>query len=221
MKPLYTLRNIRRDFDGRTVLNIESLDLDDGRIYTLTGANGAGKSTLLLMLAFLLQPSAGEIVFRGKSVDWSHGFLHHLRRDVTLVHQAPYLFGTSVFENIARGMRFRGAGREHIRRMVKQALDVVGLADFEKRNAKKLSGGETQRVALARALVLKPTVLLLDEPFANVDVATVAVLDEVIRALPAQGSTVILTTHDPGHAQRLDSTIIHLRAGRPNEPGIP
>jgi tungstate transport system ATP-binding protein len=214
MPNLYTLRALTRTYGTRTVLDVEELSLEAGRIYTLTGANGAGKSTLLQVLAFLLPPTSGEIFFHGEPVAWSRGGLRRLRKEVTLLHQSPYLFSSSVFSNIAFGLRARGIDGGALRRRVSKALDTVGLAGFETRKARELSGGETQRVAMARALALEPAVLLLDEPLANIDRESAAILDRLIPSLPERGTTVILTTHDPLHADRIGSQTIHLEAGR-------
>lgn len=214
MSDLYTLRALTRRHGNRTILAVEELSLKAGRIYTLTGPNGAGKSTLLQILAFLLPPSGGEILYRGEPVAGSNGALRRLRREVTLLHQAPYLFASTVFSNIAFGLKARGIAGADMRKRVAQALELVGLAGFEGRKARELSGGEAQRVAMARALALRPAVLLLDEPLANVDRESAVILDRLIPTLPDAGTTVILTTHDPEHPDRLGGETIHLVAGR-------
>jgi tungstate transport system ATP-binding protein len=215
MADLYSLRGVGRNYGNRSVLEIEELNLRTGGIFILTGANGAGKSTLLQILAFLLPPSFGEILFRGEPVAWSRGPLRRLRREVTLLQQSPYLFATSVFENVAFGLRARGVAGEKLHQGVSEVLDLVGLDGFQGRSARELSGGEVQRVAMARALALQPGVLLLDEPLANIDRETAVVLEQLIRSLPGRGTTVIMTTHDPQHSSRLGSQTIHLEAGRP------
>ncbi len=216
--PLYSLRALRRRFGARTALDIDALDLYPGRLYTLTGANGAGKSTLLQILAFLQAPSAGDLSFCGRAVNWSRWSLRSLRSEVTLLHQSPYLFETSVFANVAFGLKARGVRGEALKRAVAQALDGVGMGGFEGRGARELSGGEIQRVAMARAVALRPKALLLDEPLANVDRHSAAILEPLIRTLPALGTTVIMTTHDPLHPERLGGETIHLQDGRLTEP---
>ena len=166
---MYRLQSIRKCYGSNVALDIEELTIAEGRLYTLTGANGAGKSTLLSILAFLTPPTSGEIFYAGKRVDWSQGSVEEYRRKVTLLHQSPYLFGGSVDDNVAFGLKVRGIPGEERRRRIDEALDVVGLRGFRDRKARELSGGESQRVAMARALALKPEVLLLDEPLANID----------------------------------------------------
>jgi tungstate transport system ATP-binding protein len=221
---LYRLKSIRRRYGSNVVLDIEDLTIVAGRLYTLIGANGAGKSTLLNILAFLSPPTSGEIFYSGKRVDWNHGPMQECRRKVTLLHQSPYLFGGTVCDNVAFGLKARGIPEEERRPIVENALDTVGLQRFGGRKARELSGGETQRVAMARALSLKPEVLLLDEPLANIDRETTGLLEAVIASLPAQGTTVVMTTHNPDHPGRLNGDSIFLERGRivtPNPPVPP
>lgn len=214
MAPLYELTAIRKNYGNREALAIKELVINAGCCYTLTGPNGSGKSTLLQILAFLFPPTAGKLLFCGEPVVWENGPLLRLRRQVTLLHQAPYLFSTSVLGNVAFGLRARGITGPEQRRRIDESLELVGLSGFQKRKAHELSGGEAQRVAMARALALRPRVLLLDEPLANVDRKSAELLEGVIATLPAQGTSVIITTHDPEHRQRFGTDRIHLAAGR-------
>ena len=211
---MYRLQSIRKCYGSNVALDVEELTIAEGRLYTLTGANGAGKSTLLSILAFLTPPTSGEIFYAGNRVDWNHGSVEEYRRKVTLLHQSPYLFVGSVHDNVAFGLKVRGIPGEEQRRIVDRALDGVGLQGFRDRKARELSGGEAQRVAMARALALNPEVLLLDEPLANIDRETAGLLETVIASLPARGTTVVMTTHDPDHPGRLNGESIHLEGGR-------
>lgn len=211
---MYRLQSIRKRYGSNVVLDIEALTIAKGHLYTLTGANGAGKSTLLNILAFLAPPTSGEIFYAGKRVDWNRGSMEGYRRKVTLLHQSPYLFGGSVHDNVAFGLKVRGIPGEEQRRIVDRVLDGVGLQGFRDRKARELSGGEAQRVAMARALALNPEVLLLDEPLANIDRETTGLLETAIASLPAQGTTIVMTTHDPDHPGRLNGESIHLEGGR-------
>ena len=211
---MYRLQSIRKRYGSNIALDVEELTIAEGRLYTLTGANGAGKSTLLSILAFLTPPTSGEIFYAGNRVDWNHGSVEEYRRKVTLLHQSPYLFVGSVHDNVAFGLKIRGIPGAEQRRIVDRALDGVGLQGFRDRKARELSGGEAQRVAMARALALNPEVLLLDEPLANIDRGTAGLLETVIASLPARGTTVVMTTHDPDHPGRLNGESIHLEGGR-------
>lgn len=215
---MYRLRSIRKEYGSIVALDIGELTIAKGRLYTLTGANGAGKSTLLNILAFLSPPTSGEVLYAGKRVEWNGESVEAYRRKVTLLHQSPYLFGGSVHDNVAFGLKVRGIrGKEQLR-IVDRTLDVVGLRGFRGRKARELSGGEAQRVAMARALALEPEVLLLDEPLANIDRETSGLLETVIASLPAQGTTVVMTTHDPHHPDRLRGESIVLERGRLASP---
>ncbi|KAA0891677.1 energy-coupling factor ABC transporter ATP-binding protein [Oryzomonas rubra] len=200
-------------FDGQRVLDVHRLAIGGSRLHILTGANGAGKSTLLNVLAFLTPPTSGRVIFGGTPVPWGSPSLFRLRRNVTLMQQFPYLFAGSVFENVAYGLGVRGMGAAEQRRRVDAALAQTNLGGFARRNALQLSGGEIRRVAMARALALKPRVLLLDEPLANVDHETARLLESLIISLPRQGVCTIMTTHEPNHADRLGGRTIHLVAG--------
>ncbi|TFH30694.1 MAG: ABC transporter ATP-binding protein [Deltaproteobacteria bacterium] len=197
MTELYRLRSVTKKYGTNVAVDIGALTIDSGRLYTLAGANGAGKSTLLGILAFLTPPTTGEILYAGERIDWKSDIVRGLRRKVTLLHQSPYLFGGTVFRNVAYGLKARGIAGEDTLRAVDRALEAVGLEGFRDRDARELSGGEAQRVAMARALAPAPEVLLLDEPLANIDRETAGVLEAVIASLPSRGTTVVMTTHAP------------------------
>lgn len=222
MRAIYRLDSIRKCYGSNVALDIEELTIAEGRLYTLTGANGAGKSTLLSILAFLAPPTSGEVFYDGKRVVRDPVSIVEYRRKVTLLHQSPYLFGGTVYDNVAFGLKARGIQGETRQRRVDKALDDVGLQGFRDRKARELSGGEAQRVAMARALVLEPEVLLLDEPLANIDRGTTGLLETVIASLPLRGTTVVLITHDPDQPDRLNGESIVLEGGKvvmPRSPG--
>lgn len=214
MADLYRISQLAHRFGSRTVLAIDELCLQAGRLYTLTGENGAGKSTLLHILALLLPPTAGQLVFCGASVRWRGWGLGRLRREVTLLQQTPYLFDGTVGTNVAFGLRARGSKGAALQQEVGSALAMVGMVGMGGRRARELSGGEIQRVAMARALAIRPKVLLLDEPLANVDRQTAGLLERLILSLPAAGTTVVMTTHDPNQPARLGSEVLRLVDGR-------
>lgn len=221
MKPIFSLRNIRKCYDDRTALQFERLDLYPGRIYSLLGPNGAGKSTLLEILALIQPPGRGAFEFRGKLIRWGSGEAGRGRRLVTLVQQSPYLLNRTVEDNIAFGLRLRGIHGRLQRDRVAAALNAVDMDHFQTRRAWELSGGERQRVAIARALALEPEVLLLDEPTSGICRETTVIVEEVIGSLAGQGKTVILSSHDPAQPHRLNSETIHLRGGRIIDSPIP
>lgn len=209
-----------KQYDGKTVLKIDNLAFAAGKIYGLIGPSGAGKSTLLRILNLLEPPTGGKIYFKGIVVEGKAKLLLNLRRKMTMVFQHPVLFDTSVYENVMYGLKVRGVSQREAKRLVEQALEDVGLAEFAQRNARSLSGGEAQRIALARAMVLKPEVLLLDEPTSNLDPANVAVVERSIRRLNEKyGTTVIMVTHNIFQAQRMAEEVLFFYRGRLVEKG--
>ena len=209
---------------GDFCLQIKQLRLETGKLYALQGENGAGKSSLLQILALLLQPQRGRLQFAGQTVNYKTNALR-LRRQITLLEQNPLLFSGTVEQNLEFGLKLRGiSGRERHQR-IEQALETTGLQGFNQRSTAKLSGGEIRRVALARALALRPKLLLLDEPTANLDVAQVAALERFLVGLPQQGITLVIATHDSPQPQRLGGEIICLRDGQleqcPAQPASP
>jgi tungstate transport system ATP-binding protein len=219
MQPLLSLRDITFQ-RGEFRLQIDRLDLQPSGIYLLAGANGSGKSTLLHLLALLLQPASGTFAFQGERIG-EEAQRQRLRRQVTLVEQSPYLFDASVYQNLAFGLRLRAVTGELQDRRIRQALRAVGLEGFESRRARALSGGESRRVALARAMVLRPQLLLLDEPTAGLDRETLPVFEDCLAALPGQGTTLVLASHDGDQSRRLAGEVLTLERGRLLLPAAP
>jgi len=212
---LYELRNLKKTYDGRTVLDLEQLCLDRGKITSLMGPNGAGKTTLLEIMAFLSGPSSGEVWFEQGKVDFTTEKLIHLRRKVVLVEQQSILFTTRVWKNVAFPLRIRGVPRARQAGMVEELLGLVGMGAFRDARAHKLSGGETQRVAIARGLACFPEVILLDEPTANVDVENQIAIERIIQEInQKKGISVIFTTHNMIQASRLADQTVFLYEGR-------
>jgi tungstate transport system ATP-binding protein len=200
--PVYTLQNVAKDYAGRRVLEIPSLEIERGEVFGLVGPSGAGKSTLLRLLNFLEPPSEGTIHYRQVPFSADQEPPLQMRRKVTTVFQRPMLLNRSVRANIAFGLRLRGQRDE--RKDIERVLERVGLFEFANEGARTLSGGEAQRVALARAMVIDPDVLLLDEPTANLDPYNVGLIEEIITELNReQGVTVVLVTHNVFQARRL------------------
>jgi tungstate transport system ATP-binding protein len=212
---LYRLEGVRVERGGRALLDVDALEIGRGDIVAVTGPNGAGKTTLLRLLAFLLPPDAGVLSFEGTSLPAGAVAPLPLRRRVTLVAQDPFLFSGTVLRNAAWGPSARGAARTEAEARAREALDRVGLAGFERRGARTLSGGETRRLAVARALATNPSVLLLDEPAANLDAENRRLVEAAVRwANGEKGTTVVVSTHDPDQALRLAARRIELGAGK-------
>jgi len=200
---IYQLHNLSQVYEDRTVLAIERLEIYAGEVLAIVGPSGAGKSTLLRLLNFLEEPAGGTLQFRNGSLNGSQPPLD-LRRQVTTVFQRPVLLSRSVAANVAYGLRLRGYDSKLIDQAVTKALTQVGLNDLARASARTLSGGEAQRVALARALVFNPSVLLLDEPTANLDPYNVKLIEQIVSQVnQEQGVTVVLVTHNVFQAKRL------------------
>jgi len=186
------------------------LEVPDGEVVAVLGPNGAGKSTLLGLLAGTLTPTSGRVLVGGRDVTR----LPPHRRRVALLAQQPLLFPhLSVLENVAFAPRAAGLGRAAARALARERLEVVGMAGFADRRPGQLSGGQAQRVAIARALAADPQVLLLDEPFAALDVAVAPQLRGVLREV-LEGRTALIVTHDLVDVVTLAGRTVVLDGGR-------
>ncbi len=197
------IRNISKRFGENEVLRSVNLTVRDGEIFAVIGPSGSGKSTLLRIVNLLETPTSGSVLVDGTDIHAADRQLA-IRRGMGMVFQKPVVFSTTVFENVAAGLRIRSMNEAAIRDRVFEALELIGLADRAEQNARTLSGGEMQRVAVARALVTDPALLLMDEPTANLDpIATENIEDLIRRINDEYGTTLIITTHDLLQGQRL------------------
>ncbi|MDD3656173.1 MAG: ATP-binding cassette domain-containing protein [Atribacterota bacterium] len=213
---LLRIENLKKIYDKRLVLNISSFAFEQGKIYAIVGPNGSGKTTLINILSLLDIPDNGKIFFKEKEIkNISKNDLLKIRRQITLVHQKPFLFQTTVYNNIAYGLKIRGISYLEQEKRIKEVLKIVGLSGFERRGSNQLSGGEAQRVVIARALAIEPDILFLDEPTANIDKRYIEAVERIIKKINRElNTTVIFTTHDLSQAYRLADTIISLLEGR-------
>ena len=218
MTALIEIRDLVVRREKQTVLEIEHLSVEAGEVLAIVGPNGAGKSTLFLALARLLKVQRGTIHFDG------HASLSTLeyRRRIALVLQEPLLMDTSVKDNAAIGLRFRGIPKAEINRRVGHWLERLGVAHLADRPARKLSGGESQRVSLARAFVLQPELLLLDEPFTAFDAPTrIRLLEDLKSVLGETSMTTIFITHDLQEASKLATRMAVMLNGHIHQTGDP
>jgi tungstate transport system ATP-binding protein len=203
---LVEVRDLVVTRSGRRVLEIEQFGVTEHETVAVVGPNGAGKSTLLLTLASLVRPAGGSLRYRGTPVTRSAEL--SFRRKIGLVFPDPLLLDTSVFANVASGLRFRGVSPGAVRVRVDAWLERLGIGHLHDRPARHVSSGEAQRVSLARSLVLEPEILLLDEPFAAVDVAARAqLMDDLERLLRETAIACVLVTHDLDEAGRLGTRL--------------
>ena len=212
---LFEIARLTKTYRNRTVLDIQQLDIEKGAIYGLQGPNGAGKTTLLNILAFLETPTTGVVTYKSKPVQYVVPYLQRLRKEVVLVDQLPLLFTTTVFKNLEFGLKIRRLAKEERDRRIYKGLDMVGMGKFIDAPAHQLSGGETQRVALAARLVLKPEILLLDEPTANVDIVSAQQIKEAaLMARREWNTTLIIASHDRDWLYDVCDKVMHLFRGR-------
>jgi tungstate transport system ATP-binding protein len=189
---------------GIAILDRIMLQIEAGPPTVLVGPNGSGKTTLLRTAMGLVSPTQGRITWAG--VEKSPP----VRR--AIVFQRPAMLRRSVSGNLSYALSV--AGIPYRAERIKELLSMVGLANLDKRPARRLSGGEQQRLALARALARDPAILLLDEPTASLDPASTKVIEDIISAIAASGIKVVMSTHDLGEARRIGGEIVLLHRGR-------
>jgi len=217
--PALRLVELERRFGAQLAVAGVSLEVAEGEFVTLLGPSGCGKTTTLNLIAGFLEPSAGGIEIGGRRVDGLPPF----RRDLGVVFQDYALFPhMTVAENVAFGLRMRGLPRAEIAARVAEALALVKLSGLEARRPHQLSGGQRQRVALARALVIRPRMLLLDEPLSNLDLKLREEMRLEISALQRRlGIATVFVTHDQGEALAMSDRIAVMRAGAIEQCGPP
>jgi cell division transport system ATP-binding protein len=200
---------------GQEALKSVSFSVDAGELVFVTGRTGAGKSTLLKLIPAIERPTSGSVIVNGQNVGaLKRPAVPYLRRSIGVVFQdQKLLYDRSVFDNVMLPLAFSGHPPREAARRARAALDKVGLLGREKANPIQLSGGEQQRVAIARAVVNRPALLLGDEPTANLDAESAALILEVFVGFNQVGVTVLIATHDQGLIERYGKRVLRLEAG--------
>jgi putative spermidine/putrescine transport system ATP-binding protein len=213
------LNGLRKRYGAREVVCGIDLAIARGELLCLLGPSGCGKTTTLNLIAGFAEPDAGSILVAGHAVER----LPPHQRNMGMVFQNYALFPhMSAFENIAFGLRLRKLANDEIARKVQSALALTHLEGFERSLPRELSGGQQQRVALARALVIEPTVLLLDEPFSNLDAKLRRTMREEVRQIQQRtGVTTIFVTHDQEEALAISDRIAVMNGGIIEDVGTP
>ena len=206
------LKNVTKAFGKSVVIDNLDLTIKRGTMVTLLGPSGCGKTTILRLVAGLENPTSGQIFIDGEDVTKSS----IQNRDICIVFQSYALFPhMSIGDNVGYGLRMQNVSKEERKQRVKEALELVDLAGFEDRYVDQISGGQQQRVALARALVLKPKVLLFDEPLSNLDANLRRAMREKIRELQQSlGITSLYVTHDQTEAFAVSDEVIVMNKGK-------
>jgi tungstate transport system ATP-binding protein len=192
---LLSMQGLRKDFGTRRLLDIDHLQLDTATAYVLTGTNGSGKSTLLRILCGLESASVEQLRFDGQTLQLAP-YPRCMRESVVYVHQHPVMFAGSVAANIGYGLRARGVAPKELARRVEEAMDWADIHHLRNSQSATLSGGEKQRISLARARILRPRLLLLDEPTANLDGAAREQVIALIPTLVEEGCSLVMACHD-------------------------
>lgn len=210
----FEFRGVHKRFPSGFELHIDELELVPGRIYGILGPNGSGKSTILRLLAGLIPPDEGHVLFEGQPLfPGAKGLA--LRRRIALASEKPVMFQGTILRNVLLGLKFRGVDGADALEKATAAIQLVGLDAARNRLADSLSGGEAQRVAIARILCLDTDALLLDEPTAHVDRATIDKIETCLKKRNSErGVTIVFTTHDQDQARRLTRNLLRLENGR-------
>jgi cell division transport system ATP-binding protein len=201
---------------GEEALKGVSFSVEAGELVFVTGRSGAGKSTLLKLIPAIERPTAGSIVVNGQNVGaLKRSAVPYLRRNIGVVFQdQKLLYDRNVIDNVMLPLAFSGHPPREATRRARAALDKVGLLAREKANPIQLSGGEQQRLAIARAVVNRPAILIGDEPTANLDAESAALILEVFVGFNRVGVTVLIATHDQSLIARYGRRVLRLEQGK-------
>ena len=214
-----TLNNLTKSFGTHKAVDGLSLSVEKGEFVSLLGPSGCGKTTTLQMIAGFVEPSGGGIVLEGRDLL----AIKPAKRGLGIVFQSYALFPhMTVTENVAFGLEMQGVAAAERTKRVGETLELVGLGAFAARYPRQMSGGQQQRVALARALVIRPQILLLDEPLSNLDAKLREEMQIELRQIQRSvGTTTILVTHDQSEAMALSDRIVVMNKGRAEQIGPP
>ena len=201
---------------GLEALKDVSFEIESGEMVFITGHSGAGKSTLFRLLSAIERPTSGSIVVNGQNIAaLRRSAIPYLRRNFGLIFQdQKLLFDRSVLDNVLLPLAIVGLPTREAHRRARAALDKVGLLDRERARPIALSGGEQQRLAIARAVVNRPSILLADEPTANLDSESAGTILDLFRSFHQVGVTLVIATHDPQWMARFSPRVLRLERGR-------
>lgn len=213
MSNIINFKQINYSVDEQPLLDITDFGIPQNTCIAISGKNGSGKSTLMRIMAGLLKPQNANIQYQNTNYSWLKS-LKIIRSNIIYLHQAPYLFDCSVRDNIAYGLKLKKLNKKEINERVDDMLDWAKLSHLGHRNAQFLSGGEKQRVAFARAQILRPKILLLDEPTANMDKHACKQTWEMVEQLKNEDLSVVIATHEYDSIAHMCNRLYYLDAGK-------
>lgn len=214
-----SLKNISKKYKDKEILKNISFDIKEGELVCILGPSGCGKTTLLNIIGGFVSDFSGDVLLSDENIN----NIPPEKREIATVFQSYGLFThKNVIDNVSYGLKLLKIDKNTRENRAKEMLEKVGLAGYEKKKIKELSGGEQQRVAIARSMVLNPKLLLLDEPLSNLDVHLRDVMRKEIKRIQKQfGVTMIIVTHDQEDAFKLADRVIVINEGRIEQVGTP
>ena len=203
------INNLKKNYGEKTVLDIDELEVEEGKITGIIGPNGSGKSTLLNIISGLDKEYEGNVLYNDIKLN------RQVALNMTYVFQKPYLFRRKVYDNIAYPLKLRKLSRDKEINQVNEIANRLEIEDLINKKAHLLSGGESQKVALARALIFKPNLLLLDEPTSNIDPESIKIMErEILRFNIETNATIVIVTHNLDQSQRICDNILYIQNGK-------
>lgn len=222
---LLEFKNVTFSYEGEKInaLDHVNLKIHRGRKIAFMGANGSGKSTLFLCCNGIHKPDEGEIYFRGKPVAYNRKGLLDLRQGVGIVFQDPdnQLFSASVYQEISFGAFNIGMKEEEVREEVEKVIKYLEITPFKEKPTQALSGGQKKQVSIADILVMKPEIMILDEPAAALDPKHTRIVNKIVDCLTEEGITVLMATHDMDYAYSWADEIVLMHEGKILKQGNP
>lgn len=221
--PLITVKNLKKHFGTNRVLRDIDITIHPSEVVVVVGSSGSGKSTFLRCLNLLEQPTSGSIIIDGEDINGKGVNVNHLRQKIGMVFQAFHLFpNMSVLDNITLApKKLKKLSNTAATKQAKRLLADVGLSDKANARPSSLSGGQKQRVAIARSLAMQPKIMLFDEPTSALDPEMIGEVLEVIKAVAAQGMTMVIVTHEMKFAREVGTRMVFLHKGEIIEDGTP
>ena len=207
------VKGCSKEYSGKEVLHIDELNFEEGHVYALMGLNGSGKTTLLQCVSGIEAFTRGTVLYDNCSYD------EFVKRDISVMLQSPYLFNSSVIENIIIGLKFRKFSKEVIAERLSRYVNYFNIDDLLYKNTRELSGGEQAKVSLLRIAILETQMTFLDEPTASMDIESTLKAEKLIKTMTQGRKSVILVTHDLLQAERVADFVVFLDKGSIIEQG--